>query len=90
MPELVQECLVGISILYFVAAIWEGARRASKLTQGVGFHRQHVLGHKAWTPDRGALIRQFEGGRFKRSETRFAAGNNPKENIRKFPRIWTV
>ena len=66
-----------------------GARRASKLTQGVGFHRQHVLGHKAWTPDRGALIRQFEGGRFKRSETRFAAGNNPKENIRKFP-IWTV
>ena len=59
-------CLVGISILYFVAAIWEGASwsPASKLTQGVGFHRRHVLGHKASTPDRGALIGQFEGGRF--------------------------
>ena len=52
--ECIALCLVGISILYFVAAIWEGAScsPASKLTQGVGFHRQHVLGHKAWTPDR--------------------------------------
>ena len=86
MPELVQECLVGISILYFVAAIWEGAScsPASKLTQGVGFHRQHVLGHKASTPDRTDLIAQIEGGRANLFERAFVEGNISKENFKYF------
>ena len=54
-------------LAYFVAAICKGVGRqaGSKLTQGFGFHRRHVLGHNAWTPNRDALIGQFKGGRFK-------------------------
>ena len=59
-----------------------GARLASKLTQG--FHRQHVLGHKASTPDRTDLIAQIEGGRANLFERAFVEGNISKENFKYF------
>ena len=71
-------CLVGISmLLYFAAAIWEGRGVSGKQADARSWISQAArTGSQGLDTNRGALIGQFEGGRFKLFARLFPTGKS--------------